>query len=176
MKVVSRMYFLGVHAEGGDITEVEHAPPSGVGWRLERSHVLKFPYPRLMLVWVRDYSEGVKELVRALSHYANADWIEAEQDPAELARTTLEKLELISLEESTKELTIVGDQEEIYERTSAGDINNCALANSDEESNCQICSGRCPDLERFIQKPGQSRSDLFVAIQSERRAKERGYR
>lgn len=28
-------------------------------------------------------------------------------------------------------------------------INNCALANSDDEKNCQVCKGTCPDRERF---------------------------
>jgi hypothetical protein len=36
------------------------------------------------------------------------------------------------------------------ERTPDGHINNCALANGDEEKNCQICSGRCPDRSQFI--------------------------
>lgn len=32
-----------------------------------------------------------------------------------------------------------------HERNPDGYINNCALANSDEEKNCQMCEGRCPD-------------------------------
>ena len=35
------------------------------------------------------------------------------------------------------------------ERTPDGRINNCALANFDEESNCQVCHGTCPDRERL---------------------------
>jgi hypothetical protein len=34
-------------------------------------------------------------------------------------------------------------------RTPDGQINNCALANSDEEKNCQVCAGQCPDRSRF---------------------------
>ena len=32
-----------------------------------------------------------------------------------------------------------------FERTPDGTINNCALANGDEESNCQMCRNACPD-------------------------------
>jgi hypothetical protein len=34
-------------------------------------------------------------------------------------------------------------------RSPDGTINNCALANGDEESNCQMCGGECPDRHRF---------------------------
>jgi hypothetical protein len=33
--------------------------------------------------------------------------------------------------------------------TPQGFINNCALANFDEEKNCQMCAGQCPDRSRF---------------------------
>lgn len=36
-----------------------------------------------------------------------------------------------------------------YERTPAGTINNCSLANGEEEATCQICKGTCPDRARF---------------------------
>ena len=36
-------------------------------------------------------------------------------------------------------------------RTPDGFINNCALANSDEEKNCLMCRGACPDRERFFE-------------------------
>jgi hypothetical protein len=35
------------------------------------------------------------------------------------------------------------------ERTSEGDINNCALANRVDEHDCQVCTGTCPDRARF---------------------------
>jgi hypothetical protein len=35
------------------------------------------------------------------------------------------------------------------ERTTDGTINNCALANFDDEKNCQVCGGTCPDREQF---------------------------
>ncbi len=35
------------------------------------------------------------------------------------------------------------------ERTPDGDINNCALANFCEESECQVCHGTCPDRDRL---------------------------
>jgi hypothetical protein len=39
---------------------------------------------------------------------------------------------------------------ERYERTPDGHINNCSVANGDEEKNCQICGGGpCPDRARF---------------------------
>lgn len=47
------------------------------------------------------------------------------------------------------------------ERTSDGDINNCALANGDEESGCQMCLGSCPDrlrlskLGRWLEREAQ---------------------
>lgn len=139
MKIVSRSYRMDRHSsEDHEDVEVEHKPPPGDGWRLERSHVVKFPWPRLVLVWVHqeaEHSEVVKELASALCHYANADWIEGERDPAELARTTLEELGLL-----------VHDD---LPRTPEGHINNCALANSDKESNCQICAGQCPDKLKF---------------------------
>jgi|GEM_PF-3497951 len=34
-------------------------------------------------------------------------------------------------------------------RNPDGRINNCALANRDEEKNCQMCGGACPDREAF---------------------------
>jgi hypothetical protein len=34
------------------------------------------------------------------------------------------------------------------ERTPDGRINNCALANLDDEANCQVCHGTCPDRDR----------------------------
>lgn len=37
----------------------------------------------------------------------------------------------------------------LLERTPDGHINNCALANLDEEKNCQVCNGQCPDRERY---------------------------
>jgi hypothetical protein len=37
-----------------------------------------------------------------------------------------------------------------YERTPDGHINNCALANGDDEKNCQICNGKCPDKAKFV--------------------------
>lgn len=36
-----------------------------------------------------------------------------------------------------------------HERTPDGHINNCSLANADEEKNCQICGGNCPERERY---------------------------
>lgn len=36
-----------------------------------------------------------------------------------------------------------------FERTPDGYINNCALVNGDDEDDCQVCSGRCPDRNRF---------------------------
>jgi len=36
------------------------------------------------------------------------------------------------------------------ERTPDGDINNCALANLGDESECQMCPAACPDRERFV--------------------------
>jgi hypothetical protein len=38
------------------------------------------------------------------------------------------------------------------ERTPDGHINNCALANHDEERNCQMCPGACPDRARFRER------------------------
>lgn len=35
-------------------------------------------------------------------------------------------------------------------RTPGGYINNCAIANSDEEKNCQVCGGVCPDRDRIV--------------------------
>ena len=36
-----------------------------------------------------------------------------------------------------------------FERTPDGDINNCSLANCEDEKTCQICNGHCPDRHRF---------------------------
>lgn len=36
-----------------------------------------------------------------------------------------------------------------HERTPGGDINNCALANGEQERDCQVCGGACPDRARF---------------------------
>jgi hypothetical protein len=33
---------------------------------------------------------------------------------------------------------------------SAGNINNCALANMAAEADCQMCKGACPDRNRFV--------------------------
>jgi hypothetical protein len=38
-----------------------------------------------------------------------------------------------------------------------GHINNCALANADEEKNCQICNGECPDRAKFQAEGAQRR-------------------
>lgn len=38
---------------------------------------------------------------------------------------------------------------EKFERTPDGHVNNCALANGDSMSNCQVCAGRCPDQAEF---------------------------
>ena len=35
------------------------------------------------------------------------------------------------------------------ERTPEGFINNCALVNGDEEHECQVCLGDCPDRQRL---------------------------
>jgi len=40
-----------------------------------------------------------------------------------------------------------------YRIPTSGYINNCALANGDEEGNCQVCDGTCPDRKKFG-KPG----------------------
>ncbi len=37
-----------------------------------------------------------------------------------------------------------------FQRTPRGTINNCALANCDEEKNCVICEGNCPDRFNLI--------------------------
>lgn len=37
-------------------------------------------------------------------------------------------------------------------RTPEGTINNCALANGDYETNCQVCKGNCPDREKLLNK------------------------
>lgn len=39
---------------------------------------------------------------------------------------------------------------ERYKRTPQGLINNCGLANGDDEKNCQICDGKCPDRAKFL--------------------------
>jgi hypothetical protein len=36
-----------------------------------------------------------------------------------------------------------------FERTPDGHINNCALANGELESACQICKGTCPDRGKY---------------------------
>lgn len=36
-----------------------------------------------------------------------------------------------------------------FERDPDGSINNCSLANGDEECTCQVCEGHCPDRNRF---------------------------
>jgi hypothetical protein len=41
------------------------------------------------------------------------------------------------------------EEPEELERTPEGDINNCALANFVEESECQMCLGTCPDRDRL---------------------------
>ena len=54
------------------------------------------------------------------------------------------------------------------ERTPDGDINNCALANLDEETNCQVCHGTCPDrlrlskLEKWLASQAQATLDEHV--------------
>lgn len=44
------------------------------------------------------------------------------------------------------------DGEGRFELTPDGHINNCSLANFDEEKNCQICGGTCPDRDKFQPK------------------------
>lgn len=46
-----------------------------------------------------------------------------------------------------------GKIQKTLSRTPDGFINNCALANSDEEKNCQMCAGQCPDRSRLEAKP-----------------------
>lgn len=50
----------------------------------------------------------------------------------------------ISIEELTRERAAFD-----LERTPDGHINNCSLANSESEKDCQICGGACPDRKRF---------------------------
>lgn len=49
----------------------------------------------------------------------------------------------------TKRTAKSGPAGHLFERTPDGDINNCALANGDDEHACQVCNGRCPDRNRF---------------------------
>jgi hypothetical protein len=55
----------------------------------------------------------------------------------------------------------------MIERAPDGTINNCALANSDEEKNCQVCQGACPDrsssrLSEWLTKKAQEALDEHV--------------
>jgi len=42
----------------------------------------------------------------------------------------------------------------LNERTPDGHINNCAVANGDDEKDCQVCSGVCPDRDHDSSKIG----------------------
>lgn len=51
-------------------------------------------------------------------------------------------------------------------RTPEGRINNCALANGDEERNCQACGGRCPDVNPHpvhVEQYGEERARQVAA-------------
>lgn len=69
-----------------------------------------------------------------------------------------------------------------YERTPRGTINNCALANCDEERNCQICEGNCPDRDRQREEPiadtetdlGESLDEALVSMPKERHKARKG--
>jgi hypothetical protein len=57
-------------------------------------------------------------------------------------------------------------------RTPDGYINNCSLANGDQEKNCQVCLGTCPDRERFTTSsvpfiPGSVTSEAAASFQEE---------
>jgi hypothetical protein len=60
-----------------------------------------------------------------------------------------------------------GTRVPVFPRTTNGNINNCALANGDFESNCQICGGSCPDRGRFV---GAEALEAEVAERSRARA------
>jgi hypothetical protein len=48
---------------------------------------------------------------------------------------------------------------ERFERTPDGHINNCALANGEEEKDCQICEGACPDRTKYAGARKLTRSE-----------------
>lgn len=57
-----RSYELGSHADDG-IIDQSLAPPASTfsndgTWRVHSTHLVKFPYPRLLVVWVRDLFYG----------------------------------------------------------------------------------------------------------------------
>ena len=57
-----------------------------------------------------------------------------------------------------------------YERTPQGTINNCSLANGDDESNCQICEGNCPDrVNIFLNEiPDETSGPTFADTETDR--------
>ncbi len=59
--------------------------------------------------------------------------------------------ELVEAVESRSDAVRVlrGIREDGDIEVSKGFINNCALANLDDEKNCQVCFGQCPDRDRF---------------------------
>jgi hypothetical protein len=62
------------------------------------------------------------------------------------------------------------EERERFPRNTDGRINNCSLANSDDEKDCQICNGTCPDRARYrkheqlpIVAPPQQRPEATTA-------------
>lgn len=78
--------------------------------------------------------EIAAEVLRRLGYDDLADVVE-ERD----VRNVSERLKKLGL----KPLNIT------WTRNPGGDINNCALANGDNEEDCQVCDGRCPDRKKF---------------------------
>lgn len=52
-------------------------------------------------------------------------------------------------EEDRAERQAIEAEAPLLPRTPEGDINNCAIANGESESTCQMCRASCPDRARF---------------------------
>lgn len=89
-------------------------------------------------------ADNVKDLVEAVELSA--------QDGGVAARKKLRELRDQGRPPST--ITASGGPGGPHERIpaghpGAGNINNCSLANGEKQEDCQVCSGRCPDRDRF---------------------------
>jgi len=113
------------------------------------------------------YNEAVEglyapELIRRFREFKEA--VEAEHDDQE-ACIQEQQDQIATCQAIFRQMAAAGK----IARNPDGRINNCALANRDEEKNCQMCGGACPDREAFafakqiadIPGPGVYESTLY---------------
>ena len=96
----------------------------------------------------RDYAETIDNVREALGQKSTHYLIIAD-DVKELVDAVESHRDALSVLKRIQRNNVPGDSEDRFLRTPTGFINNCSLANFEEEKNCQICLGQCPDRARF---------------------------